>query len=133
LNAILGNNTIAEAVHPLLTPRHPSQIYEGILEGLVLFFILWLSGKRMKRDGQVAALFFWCYALMRIFAEQFREPDIGIGFQLFGMTRGQWLSLGMIVLGGIIMYSSRQQKAVVPVSSQTKGIKPPGPKPSRKK
>jgi len=133
LNAIQGNNTIAEAVHPLLTPRHPSQIYEAILEGIFLFIILWWAGKRMKRNGEAAALFFWCYALMRIFAEQFREPDIGIGFQLFGMTRGQWLSLGMLVLGGIIMYSSRQQKAVVPVYSQTKGTKPRAPKPSREK
>jgi len=133
LNAIPGNNTLAELVHPLLTPRHPSQIYEALLEGLALFVILWWGGKRLKRDGETAALFFWCYALMRIFAEQFREPDIGIGFQLFGMTRGQWLSLGMLVLGGIILYLSRGQKAYAPVSSQAKGTKPPGSKPPRKK
>jgi phosphatidylglycerol:prolipoprotein diacylglycerol transferase len=80
-------------------PRHPSQLYEASLEGIVLFAILWIYKGRKKRDGDVLALFLIVYAIFRIFVEFFREPDPQIGY-LFGfVSMGQLLSLAMLVLG----------------------------------
>ncbi len=104
ISAVRQNDAVAFLIRPLLTPRHPSQLYEAFLEGLVLFAILWWFGKRAKKSGQVSAIFFWAYGVMRIFVEQFREPDVGIGFGWLGLTRGQWLSVGMLFAGGILWY-----------------------------
>jgi len=106
IDGVIRNDAVAALVHPMLTPRHPSQIYEALLEGVVLFLLLWFLGKRFRRIGAVSAFFFWGYAVLRIFAEQFREPDVGIGFQWLGLTRGQWLSALMLVAGGVIWYFS---------------------------
>lgn len=113
IRAVQENDKVAAVVRPMLTPRHPSQLYEAILEGLVLFGILWWFGNRKKRDGQVAALFFWCYAIFRILGEQLRMPDPGIGLDWLGLTRGQWLSLLMIVAGGVIWYMSVKMPELV--------------------
>lgn len=82
-----------------LTPRHPSQLYEGVLEGAVLFAILWVMRTRMRLpEGVVTGAFFLLYAVVRIISEQYREPDVGIEFTM-GLTRGQFLSLFLIVIG----------------------------------
>lgn len=107
LDTIRNNDTVAAIVQPFLTPRHPSQIYEALLEGVCLFAILWWFGmKRVRRDGRITALFFLCYGVMRIFVEQFREPDADIGYQLLGLTRGQLLSFGMLFIGAVFWYLS---------------------------
>ncbi len=80
-------------------PRHPSQLYEGVLEGLLLFAILWVYRKRKKRDGDVFALFIICYALFRIFCEFFREPDIQVGYLMGVFSMGQLLSAAMLAIG----------------------------------
>ena len=82
-----------------LVPRHPSQIYEAVGEGLVLgLAMLWFRYKNPKPTGKVAALFFVVYGGIRVFLETFREPDLSD--PLFaGLSRGQWFSLGLIVLG----------------------------------
>lgn len=90
-------------------PRHPSQLYEALLEGLVLFLILWSlrrkpwQGHPMLPHGSICALFFICYGLFRIVVENFREPDQHVGFIFQTITMGQLLSFGMIV-GGIAMW-----------------------------
>lgn len=112
IDAIQRQDAIANIVHPFLTPRHPSQIYEAFLEGAVLFGILWWGRKKVKRDGMMAVLFLGGYGIMRIFAEQFREPDTGIGYQWLGLTRGQWLTMGMLVAGGIFYLLSLKQNSV---------------------
>jgi phosphatidylglycerol:prolipoprotein diacylglycerol transferase len=83
-------------------PRHPSQIYEAVLEGLVLFAILAVAvhmRRVVQRPGTVAGMFFAGYGVARIVAELFREPDAFLGFILPGISMGQVLSLPMIVLG----------------------------------
>ena len=83
-------------------PRHPSQLYEAVLEGLVLFAMLAVAAhtKRIaQRPGTIAGMFFAGYGVARIVAELFREPDAFLGFILPGLTMGQLLSLPMIVLG----------------------------------
>lgn len=89
---------IRAAIADFLSPRHPSQIYEALLEGLLLFVILLfvrLRWKRLRR-GLLTGLFFIGYALVRILAEIYREPDAAL---TLGLTRGQFLSLFMIVMG----------------------------------
>jgi len=83
----------------ILTPRHPSQLYQAALEGVVLFVALWVLRTRFRlREGVVTGAFFLLYAVLRIIGEQFREPDVGIAFTL-GLTRGQFLSVFMIGIG----------------------------------
>ena len=80
--------------------RHPTQLYEAALEGLVLFSILWIYSKVKRRPGMVAAAFLFFYGIFRIFIEFFRIPDSHIGY-LIGewLTLGQVLSLPMLILG----------------------------------
>ena len=80
-------------------PRHPSQVYQFLLEGLLLFVLLWLYGRKQHPTGQVAAAFLFGYGVLRFIAEFFREPDAYLGLLAFGMSMGQWLSLPMALAG----------------------------------
>jgi phosphatidylglycerol:prolipoprotein diacylglycerol transferase len=80
-------------------PRHPSQVYQFLLEGLLLFVLLWWYARTAPKRGQVAAAFLVGYGVMRFVAEFFREPDAHLGLLSLGMSMGQWLCLPMI-LGG---------------------------------
>ena len=81
-------------------PRHPSQLYEALLEGVVLFIILWLYSSKPRLAGRVSGLFLLGYALSRFIVEFFREPDAHLGYLAFGwLTMGQLLSIPMILLG----------------------------------
>ncbi|CAL4043632.1 Phosphatidylglycerol--prolipoprotein diacylglyceryl transferase [Buchnera aphidicola (Pemphigus populi)] len=84
-------------------PRHPSQIYEFFLEGIILFFILHFFSRMETKKGTVSAIFLISYGVLRVIAEFFREPDLQIGL-LFGIiSMGQILSLPMITIGITIM------------------------------
>jgi len=82
--------------------RHPSQLYEFALEGLVLFAIVWLYSRRWRPLGAVSAVFLIGYGGLRFLVEFTREPDSFLGLLALGLSMGQWLSLPM-VLGGIAM------------------------------
>ncbi len=80
-----------------LSPRHPSQLYEAAVEGLVLFGLMWVLRTRFKlRDGVITGAFFVGYAVLRIGVEAFREPDAAL---TWGLTRGQFLSLFLVLIG----------------------------------
>lgn len=85
-----------------LVPRHPSQLYEAFLEGALLFTVLWIFSRKPRATGAVGALFCMGYGLVRFIVEYFREPDSYLGLGLFGLSRGQWLSLPVIALGVIV-------------------------------
>ena len=89
-----------------LTPRHPSQLYEAGLEGLVLFAVLWLVSRKPRPAGMVSGLFCLGYGLVRFIVEFFREPDSYLGLGLWDLSRGQWLSLPLILLGLVVMLLS---------------------------
>jgi len=86
-----------------MAPRHPSQIYQFLMEGLLLFIILWLYARKERKPGQVAAVFLLGYGVFRFTAEYFREPDDFLGILSLGMSMGQWLCIPMIV-AGIVMW-----------------------------
>jgi len=89
---------------PLQLARHPSQLYQFALEGLLLFLVLFWFSSRPRPHWAVAGLFSLGYGCLRFIAEFFREPDQHIGFQALGwMTRGQLLCLPMIALGVYLM------------------------------
>ena len=83
-------------------PRHPSQIYQLLLEGLLLFLILWLYARKPRKEAQVAAVFLAGYGAMRFIAEYFREPDAHLGVLALKMSMGQWLSIPMIFAGVLL-------------------------------
>lgn len=97
--------------------RHPSQLYQAGLEGLLLFIILFWYSRRPRPEGAVSGLFLLCYGLFRSLVEFAREPDGHIGFDLLDwVTRGQLLSLPMVV-GGILLliYSYWRKRTVTAV------------------
>ncbi|PPB67940.1 prolipoprotein diacylglyceryl transferase [Campylobacter hyointestinalis] len=90
--------------------RHPSQLYEAILEGLVLFVILFIYRKYKKFDGELIAMYAMLYTLARFLCEFFREPDFGIGFVAFGMSMGQILSICMFAFGFIVYINLKKKR-----------------------
>ena len=92
-------------------PRHPSQLYEFLLEGVVLFIVLWFYSKKPRPLGRVAAYFAIGYGVLRFLVEFTREPDAHMGFVALGwMTMGQLLSLAMVAIGtGLILYGNQQR------------------------
>jgi phosphatidylglycerol:prolipoprotein diacylglycerol transferase len=86
-----------------MLPRHPSQLYESALEGLVLFAVIWLYARHRRPLGAVSGLFLIGYGSFRFLVEYAREPDSFLGTLALGMSMGQWLSLPMIVIGVLMM------------------------------
>ncbi|MXP51214.1 prolipoprotein diacylglyceryl transferase [Pantoea sp. SoEX] len=84
-------------------PRHPSQLYEFILEGVILFFILNLFIHKCRNTGIISGIFLIFYSIFRISVEFFREPDIQLGLFYNSITMGQILSFPMLIIGVIIV------------------------------
>ena len=104
LAATRKSDQVKEAIAPYLEPRHPSQVYEGALEGLLLFAILWIVRVRFPKapHGLLTGMFFGLYAIFRIFAERFREPDAA--WVIDGvLTQGQFLSLFMFAFSAAFL------------------------------
>jgi phosphatidylglycerol:prolipoprotein diacylglycerol transferase len=119
-----GNTAVKEALAPLLDPRYPSQLLGALTEGLFSFLVLFFLARKSRKPGVVAASFGLVYAISRIFNEQFRQPDIQLGFQLFGLTRGQWLSAGLFVAGLVLMFFwSRTQSQMIHGWKRDEGVK----------
>ena len=97
-------------------PRHPSQLYESFLEGLILFLVLWIFKEKQQPpsswpSGFMVALFFIFYGVFRFGVEFFREPDAHLGLIAMGMTMGQLLSSLMIVAGVVLTLVRKKQTA----------------------
>jgi len=114
LAANRGSEAVTEAIAPYLEARHPSQLYEGLLEGGLLFAILWFVRVRFPKapHGLLTGLFFGLYATFRIFAESYREPDAAWVIEGF-MTKGQFLSLFMYLFAAaFLVFAFRKRRAV---------------------
>ena len=93
-------------------PRHPSQVYQFLLEGPLLFGVLWLFARKGPARGKVSALFLLGYGAQRFVVEFFREPDAHLGLLSLGMSMGQWLCVPMLLGGvGLWWWSLRQPPA----------------------
>jgi phosphatidylglycerol---prolipoprotein diacylglyceryl transferase len=93
-----GNQKVTELLAPVLTARHPSQLYQAFLEGLLVFTVLCWLWRKPQEPGVIGGWFGVLYCSARIIGEQFRMPDAQIGFELFGLTRGQWISIGLLIV-----------------------------------
>jgi phosphatidylglycerol:prolipoprotein diacylglycerol transferase len=102
--AQIGNPAISEAIAPFLEPRHPSQLYQAAMEGLLLFLILWFVRVKFPKapHGLLTGLFFIGYAVFRIIGEAYREPDSKLVLNDM-LTSGQFLSLFMIAGGAVFI------------------------------
>lgn len=93
-----GNQALKPLISHLLIPRHPSQLYAALLEGLFIFIVLFIMWRKPKKLGVIAATFGFLYSSVRVFDEFYRMPDAHIGLQLFDFSRGQWLSVGLAIV-----------------------------------
>lgn len=92
-------------------PRHPSQLYEFTLEGVLLFILLWWYSAKPRPLGQVSAMFLIGYSVARIICETFREPDVQFGFIAFDwLTMGQILSIPMFIAGLILFWWTKRDE-----------------------
>ena len=91
--------------------RHPSQLYEAFLEGIVLFFILGYFFKKnyLNKPGQVSGLFLVFYSLFRFFAEYFRFPDTQLGYLIFNLTMGQLISIVFLIIGILLFLIKKNE------------------------
>ena len=91
--------------------RHPSQLYEAFLEGIVLFFILSYFFKKdyLKKPGLISGLFLVYYSLFRFFAEYFRSPDIQIGYLFLNLTLGQLISIVFFIIGIVLFFIKKNE------------------------
>lgn len=95
-------------------PRHPSQLYEFALEGVVLFAVLWLYSAKPRPTGAIGGVFMAGYGIFRFIIEFFREPDAHIGLYQLGFSQGQLLSLPMVLIGvWLIVRAYRQPQNTV--------------------
>ena len=104
-------------------PRHPSQLYEAALEGILLFTVLAVMIRlgALKRPGLILGSFIAIYALARITGEMFREPDPQLGFLWGGLTMGMLLSVPMIIAGVILIVLAWRRKTPAPESNPVQG------------
>jgi len=92
-------------------PRHPSQLYQAVLEGIMLFIILWLFSKKPRPTMAISGLFLIGYGIFRFLAEFFRTPDSHIGFIAFDwLTMGQLLTFPMLIVGILLMWLAYRHK-----------------------
>jgi phosphatidylglycerol:prolipoprotein diacylglycerol transferase len=87
--------------------RHPSQLYQVALEGILLFVLLWLYARKPRARGQVSGAFLVGYGVLRFAAEFFREPDSFLGPLALGMSMGQWLCVPMVLAGAFLWLRAR--------------------------
>lgn len=93
-------------------PRHPSPIYQALVDGLLLFIILWLYARKQRPRLAVGAMFVMLYGCARFFTEYFRTPDYEVSFAGITISAGQMLSLPMIAAGAaMLVWTYRKRKA----------------------
>jgi phosphatidylglycerol:prolipoprotein diacylglycerol transferase len=94
-----------------LVPRHPSQIYQVLMEGVLLFLLLWWFARKPRPVGMVSGAFLIGYGVFRFIAEYFREPDAFLGLLALNMSMGQWLCVPMVLAGvAMCLWSARRPK-----------------------
>ncbi|MEM9661400.1 MAG: prolipoprotein diacylglyceryl transferase [Planctomycetota bacterium] len=107
-----GAHETAQRLEPLLSARHPSQIYQAIAEGIVVALIVWWVARKRRSPGVLSAAFLLTYGALRIATEFVRLPDAQLVVQRpLGLSRGQWLSVAMVIIGAVVLVASIRSKA----------------------
>lgn len=99
-----GSAEIRSILEPLLVARHPVQIYQAVIEGALLFFVLMILWYKPRRPGVVAATFLVLYSGIRIYLEYYRMPDPLAGMDAMNLDRTQWLAIVSLVIGLISLF-----------------------------
>lgn len=105
--ALDASESVRTALEPLLTPRHPSQIYQAMLEGLAVFAVLLVVWLRPRKPCVIGGMMLLSYGIMRVIGECFRQPDEHIAdmeWELLHITRGQLLSIPVILAGLVLVW-----------------------------
>lgn len=107
-----GNRDLAEQLAPLVSARHPSQLYQGVAEGVVLAAVLWFVARKPRVPGIVGCWFLITYGVLRVITEIWRLPDSHLASpRVLGLSRGQWLSVAMVGVGAFFLVKlSRSNK-----------------------
>jgi phosphatidylglycerol:prolipoprotein diacylglycerol transferase len=90
--------------------RHPSQLYQMLLEGVTLFVLLWWFSSKKRPLGAVSGMFLLGYGALRFIAEFGREPDAFLGLLSFGLSMGQWLCIPMMILGSGLLFLAKARR-----------------------
>ena len=108
----IANNVNALFIQIDNLSRHPSQLYEAVLEGIILFFILIYFRKKdyLKKPGLISGLFLIFYSIFRFFVEFFRVPDEHLGYLIFDLSMGQVISVIFLIIGTILFYFKYENK-----------------------
>ena len=109
--AYVGRDGVVEALAPLLTAYHPSQLYQAITDGLIIPLVLVAVWWKPRPSGMLTGAFFVAYGVLRTMTEQFRQPDEGV-FMLGPITLPMLLSLGMIAIGAAVILATRRQPRI---------------------
>ena len=113
IEVIQHDETVRQSLRQMLPPRHPSQLYEAFLEGVVLFVILWFLRTRMRVPrGVITGAFFILYAALRIVGEIFREPDPA--WHVGPLSAGQFLSIFLIAIGAVFLVTGLRRREYEP-------------------
>lgn len=94
---------------PAQVPRHPSQLYQALLEGFVLFIVLWTQRRRLQSPGKITSYFLIGYGVLRMIAEFYRMPDVQIGYLWSVFTMGHLLCFVMVILGLVLMFLDQKK------------------------
>jgi len=126
-----GNTALKAEVAPLLSARHPSQLYQALAEGIVVLAVLWWIWRKPRRPGVILAWFGIVYGLGRIITEFWRLPDAqfihdGATGRIAGLSRGQWMSALMVVIGaGLLAWIVRTRRGTPLGGWATRTARPP--------
>lgn len=108
-----GSRDLAEQLDPLISARHPSQLYQAFTDGVLLLAVVWIVAMKPRSPGVISAWWLIAYGLMRIATEFLRLPDADLAVPTWmGFSRGQWYSVLAILLGiGVLVVVSKRNQA----------------------
>lgn len=106
-----GNEEVQRAIAPMLNARHPSQLYQALVEGVILMGVLWWIWRKPRRDGVIVSWFLILYGIGRVVTEVWRLPDSHFATgRPMGLSRGQWYSIALALAGAALLWIVTRRK-----------------------